>query len=333
MGNYGGGGGGYAQGGNFSGGPGQPTGDVFAKSGEDGAGDPVGTGGTPTSGGNPTPTSPTTQGIAGIGSTPPGFAIPTYDRAGAFGFPYGGLSDQLRDALSMYTRGAGAWANNAAPRYGFADGFGNGPQTPPPGAGGPGTPPPGGPTSPPAGPGGGSFGTPSPPQGPYPWPGIGGGFTVPGGPNSSGPGPAGGYPQQGGPTRTDGSPVVPPPTPGSVPPPPVHGGTGAAGGVLKSSPAGPGLMGAGTPSPALLSAIQAQGSPGGYSAMQGIAPADINAWQQAGGWRNLPTATAPSQAAIADAQAARAKGATVLGGPGFSPQMIAQLNGPGLMGR
>lgn len=47
------------------------------------------------------------------------FAPPNYnDFAASTGFSYGSLFDQMKDAFSMPGRGAGAFNNNALPRYG-----------------------------------------------------------------------------------------------------------------------------------------------------------------------------------------------------------------------
>jgi hypothetical protein len=127
------------------------------------------------------------------------------------GFNYANLRDQLTDAQSVYTRGAGGFANNAAPRYAFAKGLLGGGTTPPPPAGGGGggiPPPPGGSLLNPPG-----VSPPSRPPRPVAPPGgppVGGGTYPPGaGPVSRPPPGAGGPPPP--------APYTAPPAPAGVP--------------------------------------------------------------------------------------------------------------------
>jgi hypothetical protein len=82
---------------------------------------------------------------------------------------------------------------------------------------------------------------------------------------------------------------------------------------------------------------QAQGTPGAFGAWQGLlnsfggdqnqANNFINWGQQKGGYRYMPTTTTPSASQVQSMTSGLAPGTQVLGGPGFSPQVLQALNG------
>lgn len=82
---------------------------------------------------------------------------------------------------------------------------------------------------------------------------------------------------------------------------------------------------------------QAQGTPGAFGAWQGLlnsfggdqnqANNFLNWGQQNGGYRYMPTTTTPSSSQVQSMTSGLAPGTQVLGGPGFSPQVLQALNG------